>query len=742
MSDIKQTLRSLAIGGALGALSLLWPTQFAWAQAGAPPAAPQPVAEQTANNAVEPLTRGPIHEAFAEPLQYDASKPLIVAQKPPDPIDEVPPDVRPEGDNVVWIPGYWGWDDDRRQFIWISGVWRDAPPGEVWVSGYWTPVENGYQWVPGFWTAAENQDLNYLPEPPATPAEGPSSPQPDENAFWVPGNWIFQADQYAWRPGYWAQMNPNWIWEPARYLWTPRGYLFVGGFWDRPVVDRGLLFAPVAFDRPVYAQPGFTYTPDIVYDTALLTTNLFVRPDYAHYYFGDYYGQTYTALGFQPWFSVRVGNVTYDPLFAHYRTYFARRDPDWANRLEQRYTFLNAHPEARPPRSFLDERRIAERGGNRVDAFTSIPQNTAVVAAPLNQVVNRTAAFSRSSRIPGVESLRLARVTPEQRQDFQQRAIGEREFAQHRAVDERSGQTGRNTLSIGPLLSGIGQRPGQHVVQRPNVPETAPREAVPRVNEPITRTPTEVRPGVTTGTTVTRPGEVAVPPINGEGSNPGRERPFTSPNLSGPKPSELNQRLPPAGPGARGQEPRPVGPGPLPADQRRETVVPGRETVTPGGEREVPGREGVARRGETLLPREVAPREVTPRDAAPRETIPRTVAPREVVPNEVAPRAVTPREVAPRTVTPREVAPREVAPREVAPRTVAPREVAPREVAPRETAPARTATPRESAPRETAPRTAAAPREPAPREARPVPAPREERPAQPPKKDSNDPNKK
>ncbi|HKD38279.1 MAG TPA: hypothetical protein VKB78_15805, partial [Pirellulales bacterium] len=525
-----------------------------------------------------------------------------------------------------------------------------------------------------------------------------------------------------------------------------RGFLFVGGYWDRLLYDRGLLFSPVAFSRPVYAQPNFTYVPNIVFDTGLLTTNLFVRPGYGHYFFGDYYGQNNVALGFQPWFSARYGGAVYDPLFAHYRTYFARRDPDWANRLEQRYTYLNAHPEARPPRSFADAERIAERGGNRLDAFTSMAQNTAVAAAPLNQVVNRTAAFSRSGRMPGVDKLRLARVTPEQRLDFQQRAIGEREFAHQRAVDERTRQPGRNTLSIGPLLSGIGQRPGQHVAQRPNVPETAPREAVPRINEPITRTPTEVRPGVTTGPTVTRP-EVAVPPINGEGSNPGRERPFTSPNLSGPKPSELNQRLPPAGPGARGQEPKPVGPGPLPPDERRDLRIPGRESETPGAEIPAPVRPMVVPgRGVVTVPPEVGPRGVAPREVAPRETVPRTVGPREVGPAEVAPRTVTPREAAPREVSPREVAPRtvtprETAPREVAPRTEAPREAArpresapPRQAAPRETAP-RTAAPREPAPRETAPRTAAAPREAAPREPKAAPAPREERTTQAPKKD-------
>ena len=52
---------------------------------------------------------------------------------------------------------------------------------------------------------------------------------------------------YAWRPGFWGAVQPNWIWMPAHYVWTPSGYLFVGGYWDLPVANRGLMFAPVYY---------------------------------------------------------------------------------------------------------------------------------------------------------------------------------------------------------------------------------------------------------------------------------------------------------------------------------------------------------------------------------------------------------------------------------------------------------------------------------------------------------------
>src|SRR6266566_1912542 len=201
MYRIKISRRSAALSVALAALCIAWPARTIFLQAYGPPTqppapaadqnvAPQPAAAET-NAGVEPLTSGPVHEAFAEPLDYNAVKPLVVSQEPPAAIEEVPPEAKPEGTNVIWIPGYWGWDDDRRSFIWISGIWRDAPPGEVWVSGYWTPISGGNQWVPGFWTSAETQQVSYLPEPPAAPTETASTPSPGDNYFSVPGNWLY-----------------------------------------------------------------------------------------------------------------------------------------------------------------------------------------------------------------------------------------------------------------------------------------------------------------------------------------------------------------------------------------------------------------------------------------------------------------------------------------------------------------------------------------------------------------------
>src|SRR5262245_10063417 len=77
---------------------------------------------------VEVLTRGPVHEAFAETIVFDPEPGVVVPKEPPDLIEEVPPEQKPEGTNVEWIPGYWAWEDERNDFLWVSGVWRAVPP--------------------------------------------------------------------------------------------------------------------------------------------------------------------------------------------------------------------------------------------------------------------------------------------------------------------------------------------------------------------------------------------------------------------------------------------------------------------------------------------------------------------------------------------------------------------------------------------------------------------------------------
>ena len=112
------------------------------------------VAPAIAADEVEVLARGPVHEAYAEPHESQPKATPIIAKEPPKPVEELPPDQKPEGENVQWLPGYWSYDEDRKDYLWVSGFWRVAPPGRTWVAGSWRKVGDGWQWSGGLWAGA------------------------------------------------------------------------------------------------------------------------------------------------------------------------------------------------------------------------------------------------------------------------------------------------------------------------------------------------------------------------------------------------------------------------------------------------------------------------------------------------------------------------------------------------------------------------------------------------------------
>lgn len=333
------------------------------------------------NDGTEVLTRGPIHEAFAQPGDYNPSLGAVVLRQSPVSIEEIPPDQRPEGD-ALWIPGYWQWDDDRDDFIWISGIWRLPPPEQSWVPGYWTPANQGWSWTSGFWLADRIEEVQYLRQPPESLELGPSSPPPSHNHLWAPGCWSWSETRYAWRPGYWVEARPDWIWEPAHYVRTPRGCIYVDGYWDRPLERRGVIFAPVYFDRPIYRETNYRYSPSIVIEVSILITHLFVDQRRHHYSFGDYYGEEYSRRGYQPWFDYHERHRGYDPIYVHERWKRGRDNSHWDDRIREDYRFRVEHTDARPPRVYRDQSSFEAR------APESTRRNFRM-AAPLVEVSSR-----------------------------------------------------------------------------------------------------------------------------------------------------------------------------------------------------------------------------------------------------------------------------------------------------------------------------------------------------------------
>lgn len=308
----------------------------------------QPAPDQ---EGVEPQTRGPVHEAFAAPQSLDVKPSPIVPKEPPAPVPEMPPDEKPDGSNVHWISGYWAWDDDTAQFLWVSGFWRDLPPGKRWVPGNWSQVNGGWQWTSGFWTAETQTEVNYLPPPPPTLETGPTVVAPAADQVYSPGCWMYVERQYRWRPGFWVKCQPNYVYVPAHYNWTPAGCVFVDAFWDYEIGRRGLLFCPIRFTLNVWTRPGWRLIPRFIVYPEVLLGALFVRPDYHRYCFGDYFGPTYVAHGFIPWVDYRLHANVPEPLF-HQMAYHYRADANWGRDLHKLYDDRRVGLAPRPPRSF------------------------------------------------------------------------------------------------------------------------------------------------------------------------------------------------------------------------------------------------------------------------------------------------------------------------------------------------------------------------------------------------------
>ncbi len=372
---------------------------------------------QVLQDPIEVQARGPVHEAFAQPFDIKPEPGELVPKEPPAPIPEDPPEERPSAENAKWIGGYWAWDAQKQDFLWVSGVYRVPPQGRTFVPGYWSQTANGSRWIPGFWSNAQQGELPYTPEPPAPLDQGPSMPQPDDDSVYVPGSWVYRDTRFIWRAGYYSAARPGRVWNSPYYLWTPNGYLFVDGYWDLPFEDRGLLFAPVYFQRPLWQTAGWRYRPGFVVGFNGFFDSAFYGPGF-HLYFGNYYDPFYARNGYRPWYQ---GRGRYDPVFAHYGWQNYRGNRNWVGGVQQTYANRYAGRSAVPPLTLAQQ-----------NAQVRTKQGTRVVT-PLNQTT--------------IKNITLVKATPTQLQT-------QRDFAQQ----TRQLSAGRKQLDTSAATNGATPR--------------------------------------------------------------------------------------------------------------------------------------------------------------------------------------------------------------------------------------------------------------------------------------------
>jgi hypothetical protein len=329
---------------------------------------------------------------------------------------------------------YWAWDADSNQFDWITGGYRDVPPGRKYVAGYWEQTSEGWRWVRGFWAPENQTEMPYVPQPPQPLQTEPSLPPPGDNYFFAPGTWTYGNDRFAWQPPYYAQYRSGMVWMPPHYVWTPAGYLFVSGYWDYPFDQCGLLFAPVAFRQPLWLDPGWGWRPQYALGFGSLLDCLFLDVGFGNYRFGDYYGGVYANRGIRPWHA--HGRQRFDPYYDYYQ-WQNRGNPNWQAGLARRYDDRLAGRQPLPPRTLAQQTAFLQKGNN--GAFR--------IAQPLTQFTDNNV---RLTNVAGPVLTQQQQTTKAIRQATQARLNAETAFAK----GPKGGKNGLPTLKLGDLPTG------------------------------------------------------------------------------------------------------------------------------------------------------------------------------------------------------------------------------------------------------------------------------------------------
>jgi hypothetical protein len=285
--------------------------------------------------------------------------------------------------------------------------------------------------VPGFWTLS-SESVTCLPPPPAADDPGPATAAPGDDYQYAPGCWVYQDNRYLWRPGFWVQLQQGWVWNPAHYAWAPCGYVFVQGYWDYPLERRGLLFAPIIVER---RPPQWVYRPSYVVAQEALLSSLFVRPSFSHYYFGDFFDKEHRREGWVPWVDYRFARHGIDPLFSYYR-FEHRREPLWEKDLRQVYVRREAGEVVRPPRTLVQQQRLAKEPAATKHKESIAPTR---VLKPLGEAARATH--------------RLHTITA------QERAAHLREIERTRAFSQERRKVEQHEIKKAALLTRPGERP-------------------------------------------------------------------------------------------------------------------------------------------------------------------------------------------------------------------------------------------------------------------------------------------
>ncbi len=340
---------------------------------------------------IETLLHGPVHEAFMHPFSANMLVGELVTTTPPAALVERIPQLAQHGDGLQFIKGYWSLNPETHQFVWVTGTLRNGPPGHTWMASVWEKVDGGFRRTPGAWVP-NGFDIHKatVPVPPLAKQVGPIGNAPSANHVWLPGHWSYSNGQFVWKNGFWGQGNNNWVWTAPHYIQTVNGAVLINGFWDRPITQRGVLFAPLQVRNIDRLHSATEITPNVIVNTSRMMLHLFVASDRQHYLFGDFHAAEFASAGIRPWFE-KTG-LGQDPLL----NFHARQmtGVDLTARLQSWHRYFQNNLSACPPRTLADFTPFVQRNANNPHALASL------MVANLNDPVGNTSQIVLASGTP------------------------------------------------------------------------------------------------------------------------------------------------------------------------------------------------------------------------------------------------------------------------------------------------------------------------------------------------------
>ncbi|MBI3861394.1 MAG: hypothetical protein HY290_05820 [Planctomycetia bacterium] len=295
--------------------------------------------------------RGAIHEAFAKPYVSHVDLVTVTSQTPPADLKEQAA-ASAVAKGMTFVGGYWNWNSVDGKFDWVNGMARRAPAGCHWVPGQWVQTDNGFARVPGAWVSDKASGPAKVQNLPMVTDLGRKGARPGVDRFWIPPSHANVNGKLQETAGFWSKatsQNSKLVWVPGQTIAMPGKTVFVNGYWDHRLTERGVLHAPVDISEGANSQAASALASVVKLDIQRVFLHTFVDGKTQHYLFGNFYGAAAEQAGIKSWVASATGVKGYDPLFEHYDRTYAAAGGNLAARLMGWNQFFQQNPQLCPP---------------------------------------------------------------------------------------------------------------------------------------------------------------------------------------------------------------------------------------------------------------------------------------------------------------------------------------------------------------------------------------------------------